>query len=284
MMTVTLDPQEYYASQGQISDPGSFSSQLDDLPRILPELVRSIQGLMLHIYWAERYGISLNRIRKEETNLRLIKDRLAKVLELTPQPLTQARSLSQKTVGTCRDFALLLTAILRHHGVPARARAGFGTYFIKGRYEDHWICEYWQANEKRWVTVDSQLDALQVETLSIDFDPLDMPPGKFITGAQAWLLCRSKAADPNLFGIFNMKGLDFVKGNLIRDFLALNKIEILPWDNFLLIEKKYSKMDPAEKELMDRLAAISSGEDRDFLLARAAFTANKSQILPPYFF
>jgi hypothetical protein len=283
MMAVALNPQEYYAAQGQISHPGSYASHLDSLPGSLPELVEAIQGLILHVYWAERYGITLNRIRKEETNLRLIKDRLAKLLEMSAEPLAQTRQLTQKTVGTCRDFALMLTAILRHQNVPARARAGFGTYFTKGRYEDHWICEYWRADEVRWVTVDPQLDALQIETLSIDFNPLDLPPGAFITGAKAWQLCRSKAADPNLFGIFNLKGLDFVKGNLIRDFLALNKIEILPWDNFMLIEKKFLKMNPGEKALMDRLATISSGDDRDFLLARAAFTANKDQLLPSYF-
>ena len=283
MKTTNLNPQEYYAAQGQISDPGPYTAQFDALPNLLSDIVLAIQGVMLHIYWAENYGITLNRIRQEETNLRLIGDRLAKLIELSPTPLSQPRPLSKKTVGTCRDFALLLSAILRHRQTPARARSGFGTYFTEGRYEDHWICEYWLAPEERWVMIDPQLDPLQIETLAIDFDPLDMPPGKFITGGEAWQLCRSKEADPNLFGIFNMKGLDFVKGNLIRDFLALNKIEILPWDNFLLTGKPYSDLDPAEKDLMDRLASISSGDDQDFVLVRAAFTANKGQLLPAYF-
>ncbi len=278
-----LRPQGYYTSQGQISDPGDSAALFDNLPEDIPILVKIIQGLMLHVYWADRYGIHLNRIRKEETNLRLITDRIKKIKALSDAPLSQKRLLTQKTVGTCRDFTLLLTSILRHMGVPARARAGFGTYFTKGRYEDHWVCEYWEGESKRWVMVDPQLDTLQIETLSIDFNPLDMPREKFVTGGQAWLLCRSKQANPNQFGIFDMKGWDFIKGNVIRDFLALNKIEILPWDNFFLINTSYIKMNEEALGLIDRFASISTGADRDFLLCRAAFTANQEKILPPYF-
>ena len=60
---------------------------------------------------------------------------------------------NKKTFGTCRDYALLMTSILRYRGIPARARAGFGKYFTKGRYEDHWVCEYWLTDEDRWVMI-----------------------------------------------------------------------------------------------------------------------------------
>jgi hypothetical protein len=110
-----------------------------------------------------------------------------------------------------------------------------------------------------------------------------MPRTKFVTGSQAWTRCRAKHVDPNRFGIFNMRGLDFVKGDLIRDILALNKIEILPWDNFKLIDKSFRKMNAEEKDLMDRLAHISSGEDQDFVLLRAAFITHQGRLLPDYF-
>jgi len=279
----TLDPQTFYRIQGQISDPGQYRKQLDIFPKTLPELVQTIQGLMLHMHWASRYGVTLSKARKEEASLRTIQARILKLNELSEQPLSERRLLTEKTVGTCRDFALLLTSVLRHQGIPARARAGFGTYFTKGRFEDHWVCEYWHTAEKRWVMVDPQLDPMQIETLQIDFDPLDMPRTKFITGPQAWQRCRKRTVDPNRFGIFNMHGLDFVKGDLIRDFLSLNKVEILPWDNFLLIDKKFRAMSPKEKGLMDRLARISTGEDRDFVLLRASFTTNQEKLLPRYF-
>jgi hypothetical protein len=283
MTTQTYSPHDFYALQGQVSDPGELAHQFDALPADLPGITAAIQGVMLHLHWAKRYGVTLNRAREEEANLRTVRDRLARVFELQDAPLTEPRPLSKKTVGTCRDFTLLFTSILRHQGIPARARAGFGTYFTPGRFEDHWVCEYWQADENRWVMVDPQLDALQCQVLSIDFDPLDMPRANFVTGGQAWTRCRAKRVDPNRFGIFNMRGLDFVKGDLIRDFLALNKIEILPWDNFKLIAKSFREMNAEEKGLMDRLATISSGQDQDFVLLRAAFITHQGRLLPDYF-
>lgn len=279
----TLNPQEFYTRQGRISDPGEFATRLAELPADIPEIVKSIQGVMLHLHWAKRYGITLSRVRQNEANLRTVRDRLAKILALQDSPLTEPRPLSKKTVGTCRDFTLLLTAILRERGIPARARPGFGTYFTPDRFEDHWVCEYWQVEESRWAMVDPQIEALQQKALSIDFNPLDMPHEKFVTGGQAWLLCQSKAADPQHFGIFDLRGLDFIKGNVIRDFLALNKIEILPWDVFKLIDISLSKMNATQKALITHLAQISSGEDRNFILLRAAFISHQHDLLPDYF-
>jgi hypothetical protein len=284
MASSSLNPLEYYACQGQISDPGSYAARLDELPADIPSLVRAIQGLMVHLHWAENYGLKLNKLRKTEANLRTVRDRLDKILALNDRPLDEPRELTQRTVGTCRDYSLFLAAAFRHRDIPARARCGFGTYFTKGRFEDHWICEVWQADEERWRLVDGQLDELQIETLKVDFDTLDLPQTKFVTGSQAWQRCRAKRVDPNRFGIFRMKGLDFVKGNMIRDFLALNKVEILPWDNFGPIGKSFIKMDKNELAQMDRLALVGSGEARDFVLQRAAFISNRELLLPSYFF
>lgn len=281
--TNALNPHTFYAQQGQISDPGVHANLLNDLPSKLPEIIQVIQGVMLHIHWASRYGVTLTKVRQEEANLRTISDRLAKVLTLHDAPLNQPRPLSKKTVGTCRDYSVLLTAILRHKGISARARAGFGTYFTPGHFEDHWVCEYWHTADGRWVMVDPQLDAFQCEALSIDFNPLDMPQEKFVTGGQAWASCRSKAADPKRFGIFDMRGMDFIKANVILDFLALNKIELLPWDNFKLIAKNFDDMTKPEKELIDQLTHISSGEDRDFVLLRSALNTHQQHFLPDNF-
>jgi hypothetical protein len=279
----TLNAKDFYIEHGQISDPGLYAACFDALPQDLPALVESIQGLMLHLHWAERYGITLNQTRQAESNLRTLEERLQKILNLQDTPLTDTRPLSKKTVGTCRDFALFLTSILRQRGIPARARAGFGTYFTPGKFEDHWICEYYHSQEGHWVMVDAQLDSLQREALVIDFNPLDMPRKNFVTGAQAWLRCRAELVDPDLFGIFDYRGLDFVKGNLIRDVLALNKIEILPWDDFMLIKKPFHEMHADEKPLMDRLAQLSSGDDRDFIPLRTLFTANQKLLVPDLF-
>ena len=55
----------------------------------------------------------------------------------------------------------------------------------------------------------------RARTLDLHFDPADMPPGEFLTGAEAWLRCRAGEADPEEFGIFDMHGLWFVRGNVL---------------------------------------------------------------------
>ena len=73
------------------------------------------------------------------------------------------RPLDRRLVGNCRRFSVLLVAMLRHQGVPARARCGFGAYFLPNHFEDHWVVEYWNQEGGRWVFVDAQLDELQRE-------------------------------------------------------------------------------------------------------------------------
>jgi len=248
----------FYARHSETTDPGSFAAVLEGLPTEPAALCRLVQGVLLHIFWAERYGASLSEERKQEVNLRRVERMLGRALELDPRPLTEARPLGRRLVGNCRDFSVLACAVLRHQGVPARARCGFGAYFRPGGYEDHWVCEYWDGAAGRWVMFDSQLDETQREVLKIDFDPLDMPAGRFLTGGQAWQMCRSGREDPDKFGIFDMRGQWFVAGNLVRDFLALNKVEILPWDSWGLM---YGPEGTPEEQLttLDRLAELSLG-------------------------
>jgi hypothetical protein len=259
------DPTEYYMFQGAITDPGSSVGLLDSLPPDISELCRIIQGVLLHIFWAERYGEKLSEDRQQEVNLRHVSKMLARIRELDDRPLASARPLQKRLVGNCRDFSVLLCSMLRHQGVPARARCGFGTYFLPGHYEDHWVCEYWSAGEQRWVMVDAQLDGFQREALTIDFDPLDMPIGKFMSGGKAWEMCRSGHADPDLFGIFDMHGLWFVRGNLVRDLASLNRLELLPWDSWGLMEGEDKDLSPEDCALLDCAATLTLADNASFL-------------------
>jgi len=270
----------YYASPGPMTDPGEYGHLFDGLPTEIPALVEVVQGLLIHIFWAERYGLQLPKERGErEVSLRDVAQKLKRSQELDASPLTVARPLEKKLVGNCRDFSVMLCAMLRHQGVPARARCGFGTYFLDDRYPyvDHWVCEYWKADEERWVMVDAQLDAFQREALGIAFDPLDMPPGQFVTGGQGWQMCRTGQASPDQFGIFEWYGLWFVRGDLIRDFLALNKVEILPWDGgwgyleHVHVEDLEAEMPEPILAVMDRIAALTVAGNEAFAELRATY-------------
>ena len=206
------DALSFYAQPGMMTNPGPYAKLLDELPTGIDDLCSIVQATTIHIFWAERYGLSLSEAHKTEVQLRTLQSRLARTLELDPRPLTEVRPPEKRIVGNCRDFSVLLVSILRHQGVPARARCGFGAYFIPDLYEDHWVAEYWNADQQHWILVDAQLDALQCDVLKIRFNPLDVPRDQFIVGGRAWRMCRSGQVEPDNFGIFEMHGLGFVRG------------------------------------------------------------------------
>ena len=264
----------HFARHSNMTDPGPYAHLYADLPSGIPALVEVVQGLIIHIFWAERYGLILSEERKAEVQLRRTERRLARTLELDPSPLRVPRSPEKKTVGNCRDFSVTLASMLQSKGIPARPRCGFATYFLPNHYEDHWVCEYWNEPEQRWVLVDAQLDALQRDVLKTSFDVLDVPRDQFIVGGAAWKLCRSGGASPDEFGIFDMHGIDFVKGDFIRDVASLNKTELLPWDCWGMILMDYSTLLTDDLSMLDRLADLTYGDVPDLNTVRRIYESD----------
>lgn len=131
-------PLTYYAYPGLMTGPGAHAALFDGLPTEISALCQVVQGLLLHVFWTERYGVELSEKRQQEVNIRSISHMLARIREMDDRPLTAARPLAKRLVGNCRDFSTMLCTMLRHQGVPARARCGFGAYFLPNHYEDHW--------------------------------------------------------------------------------------------------------------------------------------------------
>ncbi|MBN1122735.1 MAG: transglutaminase domain-containing protein [Anaerolineae bacterium] len=254
----------YYAQPGVMTDVSAHAEWLGNLPDDIPALCELVQGWMIHIFWMDRYGVEADEsIKQAEVNIRAADDMLARIREKDDRPSTAARPLEKKLIGNCRDFSVLFVALLRHKGIPARARCGFGTYFLPDHYEDHWSGEYWDSGQKRWRLVDAQLDTFQQEQLKITFDTNDVPRDQFVVAGQGWTPARAGEVDPEKFGIFDMHGLDFIEGNLLRDLAALNKVELLPWDCWGLM---LGGPDHSEEEwaLLDRAARLTTGESPDF--------------------
>ncbi len=105
--------------------------------------------------------------------------------------------------------------------------------------------------------VDAQLDEFQQNALGIKFSTCDVPRDQFLVGGQAWQMCRAGQADPDNFGILDMHGMWFIRGDLVRDLIALNKIEILPWDGWGLVSKDEQTLSVADMTLLDRIAELT---------------------------
>jgi hypothetical protein len=181
----------------------------------------------------------------------------------------------------------MLSAILREQGNPARARCGFGAYFNPGKFEDHWVCEYWNARLERWILVDAQLDAVQRKAFNIDFDPLDVPRDRFIVAGDAWQMCRAGRADPNSFGLSHtpgLLGLWFIAGNVLRDFASLNRMELLPWDAWGLMPPNDAGLSEEKKTLLDRVAALTLASDDALPEIRAIYESDERLRVPPKVF
>ena len=247
------------------SQPGPFTSLnasqlqlIETLPDDPIGICAAAQGLVLHAVDATAAGMPEDRLA--EKNIRPASELIAVVTALDPAPLHEARTPETRVIGTCRDFALLACAFLRARSIPSRARCGFGTYFMQGCGVDHWITEYWRADEDRWVRVDTEhLGGNHVE------HPEDLAPGRFLTGGEAWIRYRRGLVDARKFGV---AGVDFawgpaeISGNAVRDLAALCKVEMLPWDEWGRMTDAYQgRTGPDYDQLIDEVAEACSQDD-----------------------
>ncbi len=264
-MSTSVDPTaqalRHFSSPGPLTDLARHTTHLSDLPGGVPALCEIVQGLVVHPFLGGLYGLDVAAMRQAELELRLASDMLDRILALDGRPLGEPRRPERRLVGNCRHFSVLLCALLRARAVPARARCGFASYFQPGRFVDHWVCELWDADQRAWKLVDAQLDARQREAFRIAFDPLDVPRAEFLVAGEAWQRCRGGRADPERFGILDMHGLWFVRGNLVRDVAAFAKRELLPWDGWGLMLERDRESHGEELALLDRLAALTQAGD-----------------------
>lgn len=250
-----------YLKQSVITNPNKYKSWYEPLPSSPTDLLRTVQGLVIHGNQGKLYGISFSKRQLEEELLRTVPQMLKKLIQIDQNPLDVTRPPKLRLIGMCRDYALLLVSFLRHQGIPARLRVGFASYFKSELvYEDHWLIEYYSLEEERWIRMDPQLDEIQKTHYGITFNPEDMPSNAgYLLGGQAWILCRSGKQHPEDFGYNkNWKGWHSIKGNLLHDFNSLLGLELLPWDLWTeLSTKKYSELSRYEKDLLDEMAELT---------------------------
>jgi hypothetical protein len=277
---------DFFARPAVMTSAGKHAPLFDDLPREVADLAGVAQGLLIHEHIAPAYGVELSDERRSSVHVRTIERILDRLLAEDDRPLTTARPVETRLAGNCRHFTLLLVAMLRAQGVPARARCGFGGYFGTGAFEDHWVAEYWQAAEARWILVDAQIDAVQRGLFPIDFDLLDVPRDRFLVAGDAWERCRAGEADPAKFGLsfLDEAGLWWIAGNLLRDVAALNNMEMLPWDVWGAMPAPGEEPAADDLALFDRLAELTRNPDESLAELRARYEDNSRLRVPPTVF
>ena len=280
-------PQEYYRGSTSMSAAVARAAELRALPKDLAKQCEVVQGVLVHRDMAPwLYDLKLTEEQRDDGHVRPLAQMLNRIHALDDRPLTIARDPAHRMPTVCRHFSLLLSAILREHGIPARARCGFGAYFNAGKFEDHWVCEYWNARQARWILVDAQMDPIQRKAFKLAFDPLDVPRDAFIIAGDAWQRCRAGRADAANFGLTHvgMAGLWFIAGNVVRDFASLNRMEALPWDVWGLMQMRDDAFTDEMKALLDRVAALTLAGDEAFPEIRHLYESDERLRMPPVVF
>lgn len=264
------DMLDVYRRHSPVTDPGPHADVLRDLPRDIPTLVEMIGGVFAHYETdIEESDFVPSAQRLTDVDARSVLAMLDRIFALDPAPLTIARPISRRYLGVCRDACLLLLAILRTHGVPARLRYGTANHlYVPGRpMHDHVVVEYWSAEQSCWKYGDARMyEAVRTRCNLPDRYRDDVPAEVFLTGAQAWR--RSQESDR---AALRMSGLMFnadagrwqARNLFMYDLASLYGWEPLMWDAWGYIKRATMRARPRGPLQHLKLNRLASFDDRD---------------------
>lgn len=251
-----------YAVQTSYSDPGAHAHLYDALPDDVAGIAAVVRNLVTHYRGG---GIEFTGERLAEIDHRWVSSMLTTDQKRNGTALAEPREPFDRIVGCCRDFTLLTVSALRHKGIPARSRIGFGDYFREDYYHDHVVAEYW--NGDRWVMIDAQLDPAGDHKFDLQDMPrgpfLKPPRGPFLSAAEVWLGVRSGDLDESLFGIgpeSPIGGGWFIRNYVHYQLAHLQGDELLLWDNWGTMT---DTLDGADVALTDQIATLLIASDNE---------------------
>jgi Transglutaminase-like superfamily len=261
----------YYSSQSAITDPGSCAYLYDCLPETVQDISGTLQNILVHNWKFHAQEHQLTEQRRAEIEIRPISRLLERIQNVDSRPWREVRTLDNRVVIDCRHFATLLCSILRHRGIPARTRHGFASYLEPTHSQSHVICEYWDANEARWVAADP------------DTMRFDVPGDQFITADAAWHGVQSGILDAGQFGYAgDLRGAWCTRWEYVRDFAALNKQEMLTFDIWgINANYEYNApLLPHDAELLNHISDLLAEHHKHFRVLRAIYDTDMRLRVP----
>lgn len=132
----------------------------------------------------------------------------------------------------------------------------------------HWVVEYWDGGG--WRLTDPQVGRS------------DLTRDDFQDGLTAWNRCRGGASAPALYGNGELWGWDELRGSLINDVAALNKIEVSGWywcDRIKVdpLDQPHGELD-ASLDILSRLAATAESAETILVSGVAAASGRRCAI------
>ncbi len=202
---------QHYLQTSVYTYAGAYRQFLQSLPEDIPQTGRLVCGQITHptllytapsAYLEETYfgkfsAYPQHRFKDEDELYITAVVMIAGILRLDERGFTEGRDVTKRITVSCRQAAVLFSAILKAKGIPCRCRAGFMDFGNQGEsYTEHWVNEYWSRPEGRWVLVDA--DGYYEYEGRFGYSQFDLPRRKFLPAAQAWLALRRGTLDKQL--------------------------------------------------------------------------------------
>lgn len=269
---------EHYRKTGTYTYAGAYGDYFRSLPDDIPTLGRLICSQVIHrvtlmegntnanagLLYGDMNRYPWYRMRCEDDVLLTAPAMTAELFRMDGRGFVRDRRVEDKIVVTCRYVSVLMSAILKAKGIPARCRAGFAPYFQEGVSMDHWINQYYSQEEGRWITFDA--DGFYEEG-GMPLSQYDIPSDCFDWVADSYLSVRRGETDGKQFLYADRAGtrsLPALIRYLIYDFHALMNQELTYTFLPSWLDGRLDRLTEEELRELDRLAGWLSEPDRYF--------------------
>lgn len=281
---------EFYLNTSMFTDLGKYKQEAIDLyvnkcDKSLKKLCNHLMNVTIHrvlFQWAlegrdvHEYGdfsyVDYTTPMSEDDIFVTASSMFAEIFRRDKKGFYIGRPVQNRLNVTCRYVSVLTCAILKANGIPCRSRAGWARYLDENKSLDHFVNEYYDENQKRWVMID--MDDLYDEDWlkdplfkknNICNEYLDFGKNQFYTAADAWKMYRKDAGFVSklIYGADEATAEDILK-YLFLDFFAVMNMEYNYTFKPIALDKPINALTKAELKEIDTLAELMSDIDKNF--------------------
>ncbi|MDP2638127.1 MAG: hypothetical protein Q8P26_03645 [Candidatus Levybacteria bacterium] len=276
----------HYLEYGLFTYPGLYENYLKSFSNNIREIGYLVRWSLIHrttLDWGNKgtnSDLKFGDMKKvpwhrqpEDDNLPTAASMIAELFRRDAKGLTIKRKVEDKLILTCRYVSILMASILKTKEIPVRVRSGFAGYWPWTKESwDHWINQYWNKKERRWITID-----VDGSLHNVGFDMYDIPKGKFDYSADTWLNVRHKKINENNFvNADGTRGLIAIAWELFYDFHCLMNNEII----YLHLPKivtpeRFKNLSESKLKEIDHLAKLLQNPDENFDELQKIWKTNK---------
>ncbi len=258
---------------------GAYREYMASLPEDIPALGRLVCDQLTHptlfytppspylenTYFGKFSSYPKERFKDEDELFITAAAMAAEIFRLDERGFVTGKDVTKRISVSCRHASVLFSAILKAKGIPCRSRAGFVDFGNNGAsYTEHWVNEYWDFAENRWILVDA--DGYYEYERRFGYSQFDLPRHKFLTASEVWLGLRNNSFNKKLDLYSSGQDiLEGVCGYLFMDFHSLMNNEIFYSHQPKYLHRRFHLLSRTELEELDNLALLIQQNPDDII-------------------